>query len=591
MARKKTRGIYAVDIETDPFKYGRTPKPFAIGLYNSDEYVQFWGEDCIEQFLDYVQDIQDAIFYAHNGGKFDWFYFLKEMDADIFLINGRISKATINAGQIELRDSFLILPAPLKESGEKKDIEIWKLEAEHREEHKHEILSYLYHDCRALFNWVTGFIKNFGLHLTLAGAAFSELKKTSYRVENTSEQFDAMMREFYHGGRVQCFEVGAFTIPLKYYDIKSAYPFAMLARHWFGGGYRETFKLPDIENGSWFAKIHARSHGALPFKYLDEKTGAKKLYFPDDGKTRVYMASGWEIQAGLDTNTLFIDKVERVWRPNMLENFEEYVYRFYKMKLEAEENGDLLARFFAKLFLNSCYGKFGQDGRDFEKFVLCDFGDVPEPYLKKMRDEIKEEKWNEYGQVHYKNFTVSKKHGGLLVPYQYHSDTECLKSIFSRPDPSPWFYNVATAASVTGYVRAYLWRHICSATRPIYCDTDSLICAAFKGVEGKALGNWECEANITEAYIAQRKMYALKTDKLDKHGAPVLKVASKGVKLNFDQIKSGVLTGATLECQKEAPSFSLKFGSRFMKPKKINFSNIQKNACNNPPEKIESIPA
>ena len=37
------------------------------------------------------------------------------------------------------------------------------------------------------------------------------------------------------------------------------------------------------------------------------------------------------------------------------------------------------------------------------------------------------------------------------------------------------FFNLATAASITGFVRAKLWRAICECDRPFYCDTDSLI--------------------------------------------------------------------------------------------------------------------
>lgn len=547
MARKQ-KTVYAIDCETDPFLYGRTPEPFSWGIWGPDDYADFWGDNATEQFIECVQDIDNAIFYAHNGGKFDFFFLLPYLDPDIFIINGRIAKATMNNGAIELRDSWLILPLPLKAHG-KLDIEYEKLEREVRHLHKAEILKYQREDCRSLYEWVTNFREQFGGGLTLAGSAFKQLKKkTDYPVENTNDFFDSLFRTFYFGGRVQCFEAGAFEMPLKYYDINSAYPFAMLSKHWQGGSYRQVLNLPSGENGSWFAHISAKSKGALPFKGSDGK-----LYFPDDNDARDYYASGWEINAGIDTGTLEVLKIHACYVPTFRADFSEYVNKFFKMKLDAEKAGDKVTRQFAKLLLNSCYGKFGQDGRDFEKFLLCDFGDVPDGYIDK---EGNSHAWNHY------------------------ADTETLQSIFSRPDPVNRFYNVATAASITGFVRAYLWRAICDSDRPLYCDTDSIICSDFSGPKGDQLGQWSLEADVSAAYIAQRKMYALKlTD-------GKTKIASKGVRLSFDQIKHGVLSGENIVTEKDAPAFSLKYGARFL-TRKTDFKNIAKNACNNPPTELE----
>lgn len=548
MANNEKR-IATFDCETDPFKYGRIPKPFAWGFYDGETYVQFWGDDCTAQLLDYLKDEEELILYAHNGGKFDFYFILKHLDADVSIINGRIAKATLFDGKIQIRDSLLILPMALAKFN-KDEIDYKKMEKEVRELHKPEISRYLQKDCTALYDVVKRFRDEFGGGLTLAGAAFKQLKLTDYPAEPTSLYFDNLFRHFYQGGRVQCVEVGAFVGDYEYVDINSAYPYAMTFKHWQGSSYREVLKLPESDNGSFFVCMDAVSYGCLPFRDIK----AKKTYYPDDETVRTYCTSGWEVIAGLKTNTLKIKKIRGIYLPSFKCDFTEYVNKFFALKKKAEEEGDKTLREFAKLMLNSCYGKFGQDGRKFEKYIITEYGDVPPKY--KDKDGV-EQHWNAY------------------------SDAIDMMSIFKRPDPVERFYNVATAASITGFVRAYWWQNACASEGVIYGDTDSMLCKKFGGRIGDKLGEWKLEANIKEAYVAQRKMYAMLTDNTDPK--KMYKVASKGVKLTYEQIKSGVLTGENVSYDFDAPAFNLKTGARFTS-REINFKNLQKNACKNPAE-------
>lgn len=545
--KKRAYRIYAVDCETDPFEYGAKIEPFVWGSFDGEQFYYFWGktqEECCSEFITHLEEEanmydEKIIVYAHNGGKFDFLFLYEYMDAEIMLVNGRIAVATLFDGRVELRDSFMIIPVPLKEF-EKDDIEYWKMKKGHRENNKNEIIRYLRKDCTELFEIVSAFIERFGLQLTLASTAFKEIRKTGYEITRTSEQYDTKFRPFYFGGRVQCFKTGSFEGPLSFVDINSAYPFAMVHNHWHGSGYLEHVRLPDGDNGSWFAEISAISEGALPVR-------ADKLYFPDNSDVKTYQASGWEINAGLETGTLRIKKVHRVYKPNMKANFREYIEKYYREKADYKAAGlhvkkNKIGYIFAKLLQNSGYGKFAQDGRDFKKFCLVPFGEWPEPH--------------ESG-----------------VPWQWYSDHENY-SFFYRDDPENRFFNVCTAASITGFVRAYLWKAICDAEEPLYCDTDSLICRKFNGPMGVELGQWDLEAELSEAHIAQRKMYAVKTV------SGGVKVASKGVRLTFDQIKEGIKTGSVLEFKKESPAMSVKYGQRYF-PKKISFENIEKNTLQN----------
>lgn len=554
---KKQKKIITLDAETDPFSYGDVPKPFTWGVYDGDYFWHTWNSDTQKlnkDLIEYLSDYPDgSIVYAHNGGKFDFHFLLEYLDADLMIINGRIAKATILQGKIELRDSYLILPIPLKQFV-KDDIDYNKMTKENREKNRKEIVSYLKTDCEALYEITTKFIKRFGLNLTLAGTAIKELKKTGYEIERTSERYDSKFRSYYFGGRVQTFKTGSFYAEenesLKYVDINSAYPRAMIDRHWYGSEYREGLKLPECENGSYLATISAVSKGALPFK-------SDKLYFPDDDTVREYNVTGWEIIAGLETGALDIKEVKRVYTPVKTASFSDYINYWYDEKARCKGT-DKAGYIFAKLMQNSAYGKFGQDGRNFEEFKIVHMGS-PAPHDEGCPKNA------------YKGACECK------TPWLFHSDSDAGTTFYKRPSPSDRFFNVPVAASVTGWVRAYMWRSISASEGVMYCDTDSIICKKFNGKIGKALGEWELEAELSEAHIAQRKMYALK--EANKHDS--YKVASKGVKLTFDQIKSGVQNKSVIQYERDAPSFSIRFGTRFI-DRKINFQNIEKNACNNP---------
>jgi hypothetical protein len=471
-------------------------------------------------------------------------FLLPYLDPDLMLINGRISRATMLEGRVELRDSYSIIPIALREI-EKDEIDYNYFNVCERDKHRPEILKYLQKDCVELFNLVDNFINRFGFNMTLAGTAFKEIKKTGYEIGRCSEQYDEFFRQFYFGGRVQCFEVGKFEGKFDFVDINSAYPFSMTHRHWYGNGYLEKLKLPDpSKNGSWFADIEAVSHGALPIR-------SDKLYFPGDDTVRNYKASGWEINTALELGALKIKKVNRVYVPTLLNDFSVYIEKYYKEKATAKERGleikqNRIDYIFAKLLQNSGYGKFAQDPRKFKEYKILPLGEWPDG------DE-----------------------------WEYVSDSEAGFTFFEKAAPGHVYFNVCTAASITAFVRAYLFKAIKQCKRPIYCDTDSLICEKFAGEIGNELGQWSREFTIEEGYVAGRKMYAVR-------GGDKIKTASKGVRLSFDEIKTGVLTKTNKKYYKDAPTYSVRqyensdlFGARYSDGRIVDFENIEKNTLQN----------
>jgi hypothetical protein len=52
---KPSKKIVAiVDTETDPFAPGLVVAPFTLGFYDGNRYVDFWGDDCVKQFFDFL---------------------------------------------------------------------------------------------------------------------------------------------------------------------------------------------------------------------------------------------------------------------------------------------------------------------------------------------------------------------------------------------------------------------------------------------------------------------------------------------------------------------------------------------------------
>lgn len=562
--------IHTMDTETDPFEFGEVPEPFTVGHYTGTAYYEFFGDDCLQQYIQFLKEIEeedkkDLIVYVHNGGRFDFHFFLEFCGSELIIINGSIAEFSIEG--VKFRDSIFILPRAL--SSYKKDeidYNIFKKENRYRDGNIFKILEYQKKDCIYLHEWVSSFIESYGIHLTLAGAAFKQLKLTDYKVTNSSELYDTKYRDFYYGGRTEVFKSGSHYGDVEYYDINSAYSFAMLDEHPHG---TEVIELPYIPStGVYFAKIKAISSGALPFR--DPDTYA--LTFPNDAIERIYNVTSWEIRAGLDTNTLRITEVIRVYKHTRTANFKTFVNKFFKLKKQHEDAGDMTARGFVKLILNSVYGKFAVNCRNYKKYEITKLGDLPdELYTLYIKYNITSINKLASALNNDKDLSDSKREKLMKsVTWKISQDMTTV-TIWERDDPGKIYYNVATAASITGYVRALMWRSICLSDSPIYCDTDSIMCKRFNGDKSDKIGGWSKECLFSELHIGGKKLYAGLTcedsDGNNIEGLDIWKTASKGARLEPLDIKKIVAENSVIVWQKAAPSFSLKYGARFIERK------------------------
>ncbi len=517
-----------LDLETDPFLYGRVPHPFAAGFLSEEYgYFQTWGDNCIAEMMDHIENLpKPHRIYVHNGGGFDFWFMQDWITNPIFFINRRIAKCGF-LGKHELRDSYRMIPIALGKFNKTEiDYAIMEEDQRNKPKNKKAILSYLYDDCRFLMDMVTSFIDEYGEHLTIGAAAIKHLKELHpNNHENT--WFDQMYRPYYMGGRNQCFKRGHIRGPLKMYDVNSMYPYVMAAKdHPHGNSYMARRKIPDTDN-IYFAKIIAYSKGALPIKQLNKQGHVQGLSFPH-GEFE-FLACSHEIQAGLELGLLKIKRVIEVREFHKTQRFDKYIEYHAAKKIEAEEAGHKGKREFSKLFMNNSYGKWGQDPNNYQDCQIFD----------SMEDMLDA------------GYSPAETFGDRFIgakPAEIRAYS---------------FNNVSIAASITSAARAELLRGINSAVNPIYCDTDSIVCSSLDAdLHDTRLGAWKHEADFDDFYVAGKKMYA------GRSGGEWTKKASKGVNLSHDNIRALALdSNLAIDVPIAAPTLRIAKEAKFISRK------------------------
>jgi NOL1/NOP2/fmu family ribosome biogenesis protein len=564
-----TQNIYTIDAETDPFRFGRVPRPFALGFYDGSKYSDSWtiesGNKAVDAMREQIFYTAPGIIYAHNGGRFDFFLFMDWfVNNPMRIINGRIVKAKMRCatGWHELRDSYAIMPFPLKKAlgkTRKKDIEIDKLEPEFRAKHMPEILSYLKADCISLWELCVDFIDEFGPMLTIGSTAMKELKKVhsfdtidqkqdlaiDHRTGNPLPCMDVCCNEsnrlhsglrphYYYGGRVQAFKKGVLEGAWKVYDVNSMYPSVMKqALHPIGPISSEG---TTVRESTCFVSARGWNHGAFPVRVKGGGISFEQEY-------GVFHVTIHEWNMAEELGLFKPEKILRCVNFDRRSTFEEFVEMGYTNRINYNLAGQLNKGLFWKRILNSAYGKFSQNPDNYKEYCITD-----------AKTDLHEEGYRPE-EIKYGTYIVWSKRGR---------------------DSSR--YNVATGASITGASRAILLSGIARSKNPIYCDTDSIVCEAVgPELEQHAtnLGAWKLEAEATTACIGGKKLYALfdtnqdrnarriaeaekdgKKLKVEKDGSICVKQANKGVKVTAAQIRS-VAEGQVVQTQRDAPSFKL----------------------------------
>lgn len=564
----RAKKIASCDCETDPFEHGLQIKPFLWGFWDGKEYREF---DETGDFVEFVSALP-IVLYAHNGGKFDFMFllkFLRETRAQI--INGRF--VSLNLGNCELRDSYSIIPEPLKNFGAKQDIEMWKLRAENRAQHMGEIKSYCEQDCKILYDAVKRYREKAGKQKTIASNALTFARKLGLDPGKTNHRFDEDFRPFYFGGRTECFQPGTHR-NIRLIDIHSAYPYAMSHNH--ATGHDFTWKsdftgMSEEEMQCSFVTLECMSRGAFPKRTNDG------LAFPHAYDR--YHVTGWEFLTALQLGLIEDLKIETVRTTDARITFKPYVDHWYAEKKAVDKKTDPTGYTIAKIMLNSLYGKLAQNPARYKDYRIVPAGTRINPVvLKEVTLKSGRKKWIKSICEFVRNKSISEvcevcgehanEHGWTLEfeyeGHEIHARESLWKWKFELGEEwkaKPLYKNVATGASITGFTRAHLlramaaigWNHV------LYVDTDGIACGPGADLSkipfNDELGSWELEEEGAPiGHFCGKKLYGIELSKPKKGNK--YKVASKGTRLTFQDIEK-VARGETVRWESPSPTFKL----------------------------------
>ena len=546
-ARKEARleNIAILDMETDPFDPETKAMicPFLAVLYSDNfEPIIIWEpendtagrERFANAVVKAISDLPDQYtIYAHNGGKFDYMFF-------VHLIRGKVSFKgrgimACKIGTHDLRDSLHIIPEKLA-AWKKDDFDYTKLKANRRGEYKQAIIQYCINDCRYLLEIVQAFLTRYGFKLSIGQAAMAALRQ-HYKVKTIGENYDAILRTFFFGGRVECLRGrGYWRGDYKLYDVNSMYPFAMANyQHPISNEYIKRRGAPDTR--TVFLELDCINRGALVRRNEDNETSANET----SGR---FLTTIWEYETALKYG--LISNVKIHWVIDCMErsDFSKFVVPLYEFRQGTKARLKTLPEgtpeyedakkddFFFKYLLNNAYGKFAQNPRRYKESFITNPSEHP---------------------------TDEPETYGPLPVY------ECGRYwIWERPQEKLRFNNVGTAASITGAARAILMEAIQNATDPIYCDTDSLICKSLSNVtiSPTQLGAWDLEKSYSEIIITGKKQYACKVADLPDGHPRKFVLKSKGVSGLVWNDYVRMLSGDVIHTINKAPTLT-RFGAQF----------------------------
>jgi len=363
-----------------------------------------------------------------------------------------------------------------------------------------------------LWEWYRSFLQEHDLGkwpITIASGALTAFRHRFLQhriwIPDEAEESD-IARAAYHGGRTEVFRVGRYDDgPFYKVDVNSMYPFVM-REHRYPTSFEMRLQDVPLEKLSYTLRTHcavATVTVDTPVPYFGYVWDGRNVYPTGRFVTtlcseelRLAAARGWLVEV----HDCTVYKARRIFR--------SYVDFFYRQKQEADRSGLRLQRAFAKLYLNSLYGKFGQRGYVDEVIGYdADFAFRCEPVYNAVTGEH-----YLYRQIGHKVMRTTR--GG-----------------------EAWNAFAAIAAHVTANARLVLYDAVQVAGREhcYYCDTDSLILdpVGYQRLgyllDDQALGKWKLEAVAEEIEIVAPKHYRMDT---------VWK--RKGIRRNAEQLSKNV---------------------------------------------------
>ncbi|MEM2506958.1 MAG: DNA polymerase [Nitrososphaeria archaeon] len=437
------------------------------------------------------------------------------LESDVFII-----KAVKALSSLVFVDSTNYFKAPLNELG--KQINLQKLEIDFENCSEEQLITYCVRDVEILSEyfikflrwWSTNNLGNFAF--SAAGLAFNAFKHrfmTHKIFVHDNENAIKLELESYRGGRNECFRLGEINEKLYKLDVNSMYPSVMRFNEYPVKFVKFTRNVTVDKLKELIKKYHVIAKVKLNTEENAYAYKMHKLIFPIG--TFIVTLTTPEISYALK-NDHILDIYECAFY-NKAYIFKDYVDFFYKMKLEAEKSGNKVVRAFAKLLMNSLYGKFAQKVRELSELPMppiLDFGTTL--YL----DSTKGERFKIYF-VNGKAYKLEKQ--------------------------EKLFYdaNVAIASHVTAYARMYLYELMKTAglENVYYTDTDSLIVNEtgynrLKHLVGNELGMLKLEKEADKAIFFTVKDYIFGDEVKTKGVKPASLKISENMYLNEQWLRT-----------------------------------------------------
>jgi len=429
--------------------------------YRIEEWLDFTEAETFWKWVfDYAHAKTRTYIYAHNWNfdagilstatipKLHGFVCTRYInEKPPFIVGFRRDKATLL-----LLDTLNYFSGKLSTIGE--SIGVPKLDMPSREAPFSEWTAYCRNDVLVIKSAITKFLEfieehNLGNYQpTLASQSF-----TAYRHRfmptaifiHSNEGICQLERESYYGGRSECFYLGNVNQPLWYFDVNSLYPSMMSEHPYPMEKMNRVYRLDDesilalLESHCMTARVKVNTpEPVFPVRMN------QRLTFPT-GKFWVTLSTP-ELRYAASNNYIIGFDWGSLYKSGYL--FRDFVDYFYRVRGEYKASGNQVFDYLCKIFLNSFYGKFGQNGT-----VWKDTGEETESVG---------QEWIVQETSH----SIPTKFRARLGRVQ-------------RFDREGETYNSfpAISAHVTAYGRMHLWSLIKQAgvRNVYYTDTDSLI--------------------------------------------------------------------------------------------------------------------
>ena len=360
------------------------------------------------------------------------------------------------------------------------------------------IIDYCKNDTISLMECVEAHIKGYGVKKmpwTASSASMANFKKQEENYKNLFPTLTEEQRLFsnfaYHGGITILHEKfkGVELSNISGYDIKSSYPYQMAYHSYPISTPKETKRLIENCYGEYLCyvsfkikdglhpclRVHRNEIISNLFGYPANKQQFTRYVYPKEWQGYLILST-----TQIETLNLFYDYDIKIIRGYAYQVeygiFTEYIEELFTLKDELDANGDYAGVAAIKVFINSLYGKFGQDltGRN---RIYAPVGGY-ETF--KIGEKVVEKKW-------YKSTDLK----GVYTPVASHTTALAVNHLMKTINADP--------------------------QRFIYGDTDSAYFhdTDFKPVIGNKLGEWgyiekDCN-NFQYGKFLGKKLYMYET--------------------------------------------------------------------------------